>query len=185
VTFTTTGSATAGFSTTASIAAGAGSGTGVISDNIMTLTAVASGTFRRGGTISGTSVTSGTTIIEQLSGTANGVGTYLVTPGDQTVTSTTISETHGIMTVTVVGSGTLKVGDLITPGGGGGSNTVAGTWISELGTGAGGTGTYIVSNNTVVTSGTIAAVANYETKWFAQSYGAAGELVKMSSWATG
>lgn len=185
VTFAATGSPTAAFSHTASIAAGTGSGTGTITDNILTLSAVASGDFHRGGTISGTNVTSGTKIVEQLSGTAGGVGQYMVTPGDQNVTSTTISETHGVMTSTVAGSGTIKVGDVLTAGGGGNSATVAGTTVTELGTGSGGTGTYIVDNNTVVTSGTIASNANVETKWVAAGNCGAGEVVVMTTYIDG
>lgn len=186
ITFAATATPTAAFSVTASVAAGTGSGTlSTISGNIMTVAGTVAGGFYRGGTLSGTGVTSGTKIVEQLSGTAHGAGQYMVYPGDQSVTATTISETHGVMTVTVVGSGALAVGQVLTAGGGGNTATVAGTQITELGTGAGGTGTYIVDNNTVVTSGTIASNGNTETKWVAVGNCAANELVPMSSWLDG
>lgn len=188
VTFAATASPTAGFSHTASIAAGTGSATlATISGNIMTIPtgSTVAGGFYRGGTLSGTGVTSGTKIVEQLSGTSHGIGQYMVYPGDQSVTATTISETHGIMTSTVATTGTIEVGDLITAGGGGNTATVAGTQVTELGTGSGGTGTYIVDNNTVVTSGVIAGPANVETKWVAANNCAADELCVMTSWLDG
>jgi hypothetical protein len=52
-------------------------------------------------------VASGTQIVSQLTGTAGGVGTYSVSIGEQSVASTTVSETYGTLTVTAVGSGTL------------------------------------------------------------------------------
>jgi hypothetical protein len=185
VTFAATGTIPQDFSVTGSIAAGTGSVTGSISDNLLTVTAVGSGTIQVGGTLSGTGVASGTTVTGQVSGTANGVGVYTVTPPGQSAASTTISETHGVLTVTAVGSGAVHVGDTIVAGGGGGSNSVAGTTVTALGTGTGGTGTYIVSNNTVVTSGTLVGNAGVETKWLSASFAAPNELVKMTSWPQG
>ena len=58
------------------------------------------------------------------------------------------------MTVTAVASGTLAVGQQIT------SATVAnGTYITSLGTGAGGTGTYNVGVSQTVTSGAMIGIA--------------------------
>jgi len=176
---------TAAASVTASIAAGTGSATGSISGGVLTITGVVTGSFQVGGTISGGATISGTMITSQLTGTANGIGTYAITPPEQTVASTTISETHGIMTVTNVGSGTVSVGDVLVAGGGGNGAVVAGTYVSALGTGSGGNGTYIVTNNTVVTSGTIVLNGNVLTKWQAMSFAAPNELVKMSSWLQG
>jgi hypothetical protein len=52
-------------------------------------------------------------------------------------------------------------------------------------TGTGGLGTYAVDNNTVVASASLGATDAIETKWFATSAGAAGEIIKMSSWPLG
>lgn len=185
VTFAATGTIPQDFSVTGSIAAGAGSVTGSIADNLMTVTVVGSGTIQIGGTITGSGVATGTVVTSQVSGTANGVGVYTVTPPGQTVASTTLTEAHGVLTVTVVGSGTVHVGDSIVAGGGGNTASVAGTTVTALGTGLGGTGTYIVNNNTVVTSGTLVGNAGTETKWLSASFAAAGELVKMTSWPQG
>ena len=81
---------------------------------------------------------------------------FLVDRGGQNVTSATITGAAGLMSVTVATTGTVHVGDVLVAGGGGGANTVAGTAVTARGTGTGGTGTYVVNNNTVVTSGTIA-----------------------------
>lgn len=56
------------------------------------------------------------------------------------------------LTVTAVGSGILEVGQLLT-----GTGVTAGTTITALGTGTGGTGTYTVSASQTVASTTIAA----------------------------
>lgn len=174
--FGVTGSPTQGFSVTASIAASTASVTGSIADNVLTVTAVGSGTLVPGGTLSGTGVASGTKIVRQLSGTAGGIGTYEVNIAEQTVASTTVSETYGTMTVTVVGSGTIELDAVLA-----GSGVTAGTQVTAFGTGAGGTGTYIVDQNAVVSSTTITGTQNVETKYIVMTPGLAGELVKISS----
>lgn len=180
ISFAATGSPTQGASVTASIAASTGSFTGSISDDTLTITAVGSGTVVVGGTLSGTSVVTGTMVVAQLSGTPGGIGTYSVNIGEQTVASTTISETYGTMTVSAVGSGALSVGGVLA-----GTNVTAGTYITAFGTGTGGTGTYIVSVNTVVSSTTITETSTVETKWVCMSEGLPGELVKISTHTLG
>ena len=177
-TFAASGSPTTGASGRSStVAATTSSVTGSIAGDILTVTAVGSGTVYPGTTISGTSVTTGTQIVSQISGTTGGIGTYYVSIPEQTVASTTISGTYGLLTVggTVVSG--FAVNDVIS-----GTNVVAGTTITALGTGTGGAGTYVVNNNTVVNSTAITVAAvNVETKWYAASNGLAGELVKITS----
>lgn len=180
VLFAATGTSPGAASVTGAVAASTFSVTGSIAGNVLTVTAVGSGVVVPGGTISGTGVATGTQIVSQLSGTAGGIGTYSVSIGEQSVASTTISGTYGTLTVSAVGSGTLGIGDVLS-----GTGVAAGTAITALGTGAGGTGTYIVNNNTVVASTTLGGTNAIETKWFATSGGAAGELIKMSSWPLG
>lgn len=183
-TFAATGTPTAGASVTGSIAASTGSFTGSISNNVMTISAVGSGVVVVGGTLSGTGVASGTKVISQLTGTAGGVGTYSVSIPEQTVASTTISETYGTFTAASGLTGTFHVGDVLHGTGGGG--VTAGTTITALGTGTGGLGTYIVDPTQTVTSTTIDVTAiNVETKWYARSSALAGELVKISSYPLG
>ena len=176
VTFAAAGAPTQAASVTASVAASTFSVTGSISNDIMTVTAVGSGQVVAGGTISGTGVTTGTKVLAQLSGTAGGIGTYRVSIPDQAVAAgTTISGTYGTMTVTAVGSGALAVNQVIS-----GPGVVAGTKITQLLTGTGGTGTYVVDNNTVVGSTTITSNTNVETAFYARSAGPNGALIKIS-----
>lgn len=168
-------------SVTGSIAAAATTSvTGSITDGILTVTAVGSGTLVTGATLSGTNVVTGTTIINQLTGTAGGVGTYTVSPAEQTVASTTITAAYGVLTVTAVSSGTLGVGQVLS-----GSGVTTGTYITQLGTGTGGTGTYYVQTSQTASSTTITAAANYLTKFTARSGALAGEIFKLSSHALG
>lgn len=161
--------------------------TGSISGNVLTVTAVGSGTLYPGSVLSGTGgggVTTGTTIVSQLSGTTGGVGTYSLNLVQEDVTSTTITGAAGLFTVASVGSGTLAVGDVLAGTGGGG--VTAGTTITALGTGTGGIGTYIVTPSQTVAVGTVVtANVTTETKFVAASSGLAGELVKMSSHLNG
>lgn len=174
--------------TTAIAAATALSATGGIAGNLMTLSAVASGTAYNGMTVTGTGVTTGTMIVSQvlplLAGeTTGGVGRYYVSIGEQSVAAgTAIAATGGIITLGATPSGAFRVGALLS-----GTNVVAGTYITQLITGTGlvNGNTLAVNNATVVASTTISATTNVATKWFAQSGGSTGEYVKMSSWALG
>jgi hypothetical protein len=175
VSFATAGSVSSA-SVTGAIAASTGSFTGSISGNVLSITAVGSGTAVVGGTLSGTNVATGTQIVSQLSGTTGGIGTYAVSIPEQTVASTTISETYGTLTVSAVSSGTLGAGDPLS-----GTGVTTGTVITALGTGTGGTGTYIVSPTQTAASTTVTAGTNVQTKFVAMSAGAPGELVKISN----
>lgn len=172
----TVGNAATG--TASSVAASTFSVTGSIADNRLTVTAVGSGTIVNGATISGTGIATGTKIVSQISGTAGGIGVYYVTPAEQTVASTTVSGTYGTLTVGGTVTGAFYVGGVIT-----GSGVVAGTQLTQFLTGTGGAGTYVVDNNTVVSSTSISEGSNIETAWIAMSSGLAGELIKVSRWS--
>lgn len=164
-----------------SIAAATFAATGSISGNVLTVTAVGSGVLYAGATFSGSGVASGTKIIEQLTSTEvgdalGGKGTYAVSIPDQTVASTALSGTYGVLTVggTVVAG--FGAGQTIS-----GTNVVAGTKVGQQLTGTtGAAGTYVVDNNTVVASTAITSQASIETKWYCKSGGANGEIVKVS-----
>jgi hypothetical protein len=182
ITFAATGApTTAGSGDASSIAAGTASVTGSIANNILTVTA-GSG-LKIGGILSGTGVATGTQLINQLTGTAGGAGTYTVSPREQTVASTTISETFGTLTVGGTVTGTFAVGQTINGTGGGG--VTAGTVITALGTGTGGAGTYILDKTQTVTSSTINSTSNTETGWYCRSFGLQNELVKITTRANG
>lgn len=150
--------------------------TGSIADDVLTVTAVGSGTVVKGATISGTGVSSGSTIVTQLTGTPGGIGTYRVSIPEQSATSTTISGTYGQLTVASGLTGTLAVGDVV-----GGSGVTAGTTITAFGTGTGGLGTYIVNLTQTVGSEALTVASNVETKWYARSFALPGEVLKISS----
>jgi hypothetical protein len=80
------------------------------------------------------------------------------------------------LTVTVVGSGTLAVGQRIT-----GTGITAETYITGLGTGTGGTGTYTINNSQTFASGDIVASSSVETDYCVVVGGANGELIKISA----
>lgn len=143
--------------------------TASIATHTMTVTAVASGTLAIGQVISGTGVTPGTYITALGTGTG-GTGTYTVSVS-QTVTSTatilavsavadsavitgTIATT--VLSVSAVTSGTLFVGMRLS-----GTGVSANTYISSLGTGLGGVGTYNISvSQNVAVATTITAERN-------------------------
>ena len=60
-----------------------------------------------------------------------------------------------VLTVSAVASGVLRVGQILS-----GTGVAAGTYISALGTGTGGTGTYTVVGDTTASETTITAVGN-------------------------
>jgi hypothetical protein len=139
---------------TASIAANAATSvTGSIAGNVLYVTAVSSGLLVPGATITGTGIAGGTKIQAQLSGTTGGIGSYAVNNA-QTVASTTITASYGVMTVTANTSGTFSPGQTIS-----GTSVTAGTKITAFGTGTGLNGTYYVDQPTVVASTAITAKA--------------------------
>lgn len=71
--------------------------TGAIADAILTVSAIEAGSLSAGATIFGVGVQTNTIIVQQISGTSGGVGTYGVTPS-QTLSSETLS--CGARTVT-------------------------------------------------------------------------------------
>jgi hypothetical protein len=177
-TFAATGApTTSGVSAaTATISAQTGSFTGSIADNLMTITAVGSGTVVVGGTMAGTGVATGTQVISQVSGTTGGVGVYLVSPRDQTVASTTITETYGLFSPGTLASGSFGVGQTLS-----GSGVTTGTYI----TAANGASNWTVSPTQTAASETITGYTNAETGWYCRSVGQPGDVVKISSLAMG
>ena len=178
LTFAATASAKTATAATSSIAAGTAiSVTGSISGNILTVTAVSTGTVYPGAILAGGTTATGTQVTAQISGTAGGVGTYYVNIPDQTVVSGTITGTYGVLTLGAVPSATFQQGSVLS-----GSGVTAGTTVWQLLSGTGGNGsTYVVSPSQTASSTTITATLNVETKWFAVTSAPAGGLVKISS----
>lgn len=98
-------------------------------------------------TVTGTGMTAGTFITVQVSGTTGGNGTYTL---NQSSTSSGASITCTSTTLDIPGSpatGTIQVGQEVT-----GVGITAGTFITALGTGTGGAGTYITTTGQEVAS---------------------------------
>jgi hypothetical protein len=137
-------------STTSTIAASTFSVSGYIAGNIMYVTGVTSGVVVNGAAVTGTGVTANTVVTGQISGTTGGVGVYAVNnamAAGSSATPITLSGTYGTLTVSGAVTGTWAVGQTVLAG-----TTLAGTIITQLGTGVGGTGTYIVNLTQTVAS---------------------------------
>ena len=137
--------------------------TGSISGTTLTVTSVSSGTITAHQSLTGIGITS-ETVITALGSGSGGTGTYTVnlsqTVAAETMTSAavgarftaTISGTT--LTVSAVASGTIYLGQTLQ-----GAGITPGTIIKALGTGTGGTGTYIISTaHTIITGITMYAL---------------------------
>lgn len=140
-------------SVTGAIAPMTASVTASIAGSVMYVTGVTSGVLVEGAVLSGTGVSAGTKITNQLSGTPGGIGEYAVSIPQQ-VASEAISAAYGTLTVTAIASGTLSVGQTLA-----GTGVSAGTRITQLGGGQGLTGTYFVNLTQTAASGTVTASA--------------------------
>jgi hypothetical protein len=186
VSFAATGSPLGGTFTGALTVPTAVSFTASVNDNVMTVSAVATGTLVVGGTVSGNGIATGTTIVSQvtplLAGEAlGGIGRYIISIPEQVIASAAaFALAYGVLTVTVSTTGAIGVGDVI-----GGAGVSAGTIVTALGTGAGGLGTYFVNNSQAVGSEAMTNTTNVETKFIAMSSGAPGEIVKINDHALG
>jgi hypothetical protein len=178
VSFAATGSPTTGQATLSTIAAGtAATGTGTIQGNVLTIASVTNTIFV-GGLVTGTGVATGTTIVSQLSGTAGGAGTYAVDIPSQNVTSTALTITPYVLDTTGgVVTGTIAVGGVIVS-----SGTATGVVVGKSVASAYATGKWVIaSKGATAASGTVVIASNVETSWHAASFGANGEIVKISN----
>lgn len=136
-------------SVTGSIAPANASFTGSIALNVLTVTAVSSGTIRLGQEISGTGIPSGV-LIHQFGTGTGGIGTYLI-DASLTIASASITATAGLLTVTALSLGTVKIGQYVT-----GTGVVADTLVTAYGPSTtGGIGTYTVNYPQTIASSTL------------------------------
>lgn len=178
VTFAAAGAPTTGQATTSAIAAGtAATGTGTIANNVLTIAGVTNTIFA-GALVTGTGVATGTTVVTQLSGTPGGAGTYAVDIPSQSVTSTALTLTPYVLdTTTGTVTGTIAVGGVIVSAG-----TPTGVVVGKSVASAYATGKWVIaSKGGVSASGTVVIASNVETTWHAASFGANGEIVKISN----
>lgn len=122
--------------------------TASIATTVLTVTAMAgspAGIISVGDTVVGAGVTANTTITSLGTGTG-GTGTYNLS-ASQTVSSESMTVTSTKLTISAVATGMLAIGQEVT-----GSGVAVGTFITALGTGTGGTGTYTISDKQTVAS---------------------------------
>lgn len=160
VMFAATGAPPQGASVTGSIAINRGTAssiavnsvTAAIALTVMTVSAVGTGALAPGQIITGTGVTEGTYIVNQLTGAAGSTGTYTVSVS-QSVSSTTITTPYaGTLTVGGTVTGTFMAGQTIS-----GTGVTANTTITRNISGTGGAGTYAVNISQTASSTAITA----------------------------
>ena len=115
--------------------------TGSTSRAFLTVTSISSGSIEIGALISGPGIELGTQIISQVSGTPGGVGVYNLFAAGGNVSSETITETYGVLTVGAVNSGTVGLGEQVT-----GAGVLPLTAIDSHLSGSGAGSTWIVNN---------------------------------------
>lgn len=95
------------------------------------------------------------------------------------ITANTTSGSN-VLTVTANSGANIQVGQPVS-----GSGIPAGTYIAALGTGTGGAGTYTLSQNATAsgTGVTVTATLNVETPFVVSRGGAAGAVIKISTWS--
>jgi hypothetical protein len=151
---------------------------GSVSGNILTVASVSVGSVYNGAILNSNAAGS---VVKQLTGSAHGAGTYLLSEGEQAVAAgTTIGGVYGVITFGTVTGGPFAIGMTLT-----GTAVVAGTVITDTITGGATSGTMVTNPNTAVSSTTIVGSSLVQTKWTAMSSGLTGELIKMSSQPTG
>ena len=84
--------------------------TGSVNGTLLQVTSVSSGSIELGAQISGPGIPAGSQIVTQLDGTPGGAGLYSLYASTGTVSSETMTETYGVLTVGSVTSGTVEVG---------------------------------------------------------------------------
>lgn len=183
VTFAATGTPTAGGTSTAStIAAETWSVTGTVLNDVLSVTVVGSGTIQPGSVVSGTSLVGTPTITEQLSGTPGGLGTYLLSNAQPTITSETFTGTWGLLTIGGTVAGAFPIGGVLS----GATGTITANAANGVTlTGTGGAGTYATQTQTVGSGVIDVSAVNVETKWICRSYAAPGALAKINEHAYG
>jgi hypothetical protein len=115
--------------------------TGSIVRTDLYVTSVSSGSIAIGSYVSGPGVPAGTQITCQTTGTPGGVGTYGLYVSGGTVSSETLTDSYGVLTIGSVTSGTVAEGEEVTS-----ANVLPLTAIERNLTGSGAGSTWMVNN---------------------------------------
>jgi hypothetical protein len=137
---------------------------------------VVTGLISVGDAISGSGITT-ENIVNQISGTAGGIGLYTLSGAQQEHASEAMTDASTVLDVTAVSVGPLVVGDVIS-----GSGVTSGTAITgQISGTVGGIGLYTISVQQEFASTAISGAA-IATPWIVNSVAAAGELATISTW---
>ena len=116
--------------------------TGSVDGILLTVISVSSGSIELGAQFSGPGVPAGAHIVVQCDGTPGGPGVYaLYAPIKGTISSETMTESYGVLTVGSVTSGTVAVGQQVT-----GAGVASLTGIEDNLSGSGAGSTWLVNN---------------------------------------
>jgi hypothetical protein len=91
--------------------------TGSLNGLLLQVTSVPSGSIELGAQISGPGIAAGAQIVVQITGTPGGPGLYALYAPGGTVSSETMTESYGVLTVGSLTSGTVADGELVTGAG--------------------------------------------------------------------
>ncbi len=105
---------TAATTTESSIAPVQVSFTGSIDHTVLDVSSVSSGSIQIGSFISGSGVPAGTQITGQISGARNGAGAYSLYVPEGIISSETMTDNYGVLTVGSTSSGKVKVGQQVS-----------------------------------------------------------------------
>jgi hypothetical protein len=108
---------TAAVTTASSIAPKSVAFTGSVNNLLMTVTSAPSGSIQVGSIITGRGMPAGTQITSQVSGTPNGAGVYSLYVPEGHISTETLTETYGVLTVGSASSGTVAIGQQVTGAG--------------------------------------------------------------------
>lgn len=132
-----------------------GTFTATANGTTLTVDTVLTGTLQADDVVAGTDglavIPPDTTIVQQLTGPPGGAGTYEMS-APVTLNSCMVTSTSDILVVTAIADGILQLGQTLADNP---AVLAAGTIITELGTGAGGVGTYFVNKPQTVTGETM------------------------------
>jgi hypothetical protein len=108
---------TAAVTTASSIAPKSVAFTGSVNNLLMTVTSAPSGSIQVGSIITGRGMPAGTQITSQVSGTPNGAGVYSLYVPEGHISTETLTETYGVLTVGSASSGAVAIGQQVTGAG--------------------------------------------------------------------
>jgi hypothetical protein len=103
--------------------------TGSIKDELLKVTSVSAGKIEVGSYVTGLGIPIGTRIASQINGTPNGAGEYALFNREPTISSQTMTDSYGVLTVGSVGSGNVALGEVVTAATGAGTKVAPQTEI--------------------------------------------------------